>query len=254
MTTISHKRRNKGRGLRTVLIVILCLVFAAIIVVWRGPLTGLFWLGFGPVLSGVQTFTNQGELERLRAELAATQALVADRNFFVQENEALKTRLGRLPEGTSTTLATVLLRPPATPYDTLVLDVGLSEGVAAGDLVFAAGSVVVGRVTEVYRSTSRATLFSAPGQSHETVLVTEAASVPLVVEGQGGGSFVGRLPQGIVVSAGDSVVFPDLMPVFVARVSATETAPGESFQTVYMQLPVNPFWLQYVEVRKPSSL
>jgi cell shape-determining protein MreC len=149
-------------------------------------------------------------------------------------------------------LATILLRPPATPYDTLVLDVGLQQGVAAGDLVFSAGSVVIGRITEVYRSTSRATLLSTPGQSHEAIVFTEGGSVPVVLEGQGGGSLRGQLPQGVTVVVGDEILFPDLLPQLVARVAATEVAPNESFQTVYTQLPINPLLLHYVEVRTPT--
>ncbi|MDP4020541.1 MAG: rod shape-determining protein MreC [Candidatus Adlerbacteria bacterium] len=253
MTTISHKRRSRGRGVRTLLVILLCVVVAAILVVWRGPLTGLFWTIFSPVFSGTQSFIHQNELERLRAELGAAQALVADRELLLRENIELKTRLGRVPEETSTLLAAILLRPPATPYDTLMLDVGLKEGVSVGDLVFSVGSVVIGKVTEVYRSTSRATLFSAPGEAHDVLVFTQGGSVPLVAEGQGSGSFIGKLPQGTQVNMGDPVLFPDIVPILMAQIAAVETAPNESFQTVYMQLPANPLLLHYVEVRKPSS-
>lgn len=252
MTTISHKRRNKGRGSRSLLLLVLCVVVAALLVVWRGPLTNAFWFVAAPLFEAGQGLVQGGELTRLRAELAATEAFVADRELLAAENAALKVRLGRLPEQTPTMLATVLVRPPATPYDTLVLDVGLKEGVAAGDLVFAGGSTLIGRVTEVYRSTSRATLYSAPGEVHEALLFAEGGSTPISIEGQGGGSLVGRLPQGTLITTGDFVIFPNIEPTFAARVSAVETKPGESFQTVYMQLPSNPFMLHYVEVRKPA--
>ena len=253
MTTITHKRRDRGRGTRTFLLIILCLVVAGILVVWRGPLTGAFWTVFSPVFSGVQGVVSQGELSRLRAELAEAQARVADRDFLWRENLDLKSRLGRVPEGTTTRLATVLLRPPATPYDTLMLDVGLADGVSVGDIVFAGGVVAIGHLTEVYRTTARATLYSAPGEAHDVLILTEGGSVPVVAEGQGSGSFVGKLPQGVQVAPGDTAYFPDLTPILAARVSATETAPGESFQTVYMHLPVNPFLLHYVEVRRPTA-
>jgi len=251
MTTISHNRRQKGKGLRALLIGILCIVLAGILIVWQRPLTALFWSVFAPVFSTVQGFVYKGELEQLRSELAKAQSLVADRDFLARENAELKSRLGRLIPGETTRIAAVLMRPPATPYDTFLLDVGLNDGVAMGDLVFASGSTVLGYVSEVYRSTSRATLYSAPEETHDTLLVTQDGSAPLVVEGQGGGSFVGELPQGVPVAVGDSVIFPNITPTLAARVSAVEVNPSESFQTVYLQLPANPFALQYVEVRKP---
>ena len=75
--------------------------------------------------------------------------------------------------------------------------------------------------------------------------------MPLSLEGQGAGSFSGKIPQGTPVEVGQTVLFPNISPVFVASVSYVEAPPGESFQTVYMQLPLNPFMLRYVEVRKP---
>lgn len=250
--TISHKRRGRGGGLRILLLGILCLVVAAIFIVWRGPFTGLFWGVFSPIFGVVHSITSAGELERLRNDLEHAQSLVADRDVLLRENTDLKIRLGRLPEHNTTILGTVLMRPPATPYDTLVLDVGLQEGVSVGDLVFSSGAVIIGRITEVYRGTSRATLYSAPGESHDAIILTEGGSVPIAVEGQGGASLKGQLPQGVEVQIGDSVLFPSLMPMLVAKVAAMEIAPGESFVTVYMQLPANPSLLHYIEVRKPE--
>lgn len=232
------------------LLVLLCVLGIAILAVWRQPLTHLFWWVAEPVVrlgrESVQT-----EVERLRAEVAALEVKVADRDFLYNENLRLKERLGRVPTDTKTLLAAVLLRPPGTPYDTLILDVGRDENVAVGDLVFAGGSVVIGKVTEVYGSTARATLFSAPGATHDAIIFSEGGSVPIALEGQGAGSFVGKIPQGTAVAVEQTVVFSNIMPVLTASVSYVEAKEGESFQTVYMHLPVSPFALRYVEVRKP---
>lgn len=251
MTTISHKRRGGDRGVRRFLFIVLGVTLAAILFVWRAPITNVFWSVMGPILSARQELANQGEIARLEAELASTTTLLLDRNILFRENIELKNRLGRTVEGQSL-LAAVILHPPGTPYDTLVLDVGEKEGVAIGDLVFASGSAVIGKITEVYSSVARATLFSAPGQVHDALIFAEGGSVPISLEGQGGGSFTGRLPQGTRVTAGETVLFPGIMPVFAARVSYVESPQGESFQTVFLQLPVNPFELRFVEVRKPQ--
>jgi cell shape-determining protein MreC len=247
---ISPRRRRKGSGLRTALMVTLCVIAVAILAVWRQPLTYVFWLVAEPVLHVGQE-SAQSEVERLRAEIAALNVQLADRELLYDENLRLKERLGRVPPETKTLLATVLLRPPGTPYDTFILDVGRDMGVAVGDLVFAGGSVVIGKITEVYGSTARTTLFSAPGAKHEALIFSEGGSVPIALEGQGAGSFVGKIPQGTPVEAGQTVVFSNIMPVLAASVSYVEAREGESFQTVYMHMPINPFTLRYVEVRKP---
>ena len=171
MTTISHRRRRKGERPRLFLILALCLVVVGIAFVWRGPLTGLFWTVFKPLFS-IGKASEENEVAHLRSQLDAVRATLADRDLLYRENLELKSRLGRAPEG-KTLLAAVLLRPPGTPYDTFILDVGEKDGVALGDLVFAGGSVIIGKITEVYRSTSRTTLFSAPGQTHEALIFAE---------------------------------------------------------------------------------
>ncbi len=253
MTTISHKRRRQGRGLRLILVTTLVLVVVAILVVWRAPLVGLFWFAAEPAFGALANLRISGSEAELRKELVAAQALAADRDILLQENINLKSRLGRVPAGETSMLAAVLLRPPASPYDTLMLDVGLQSGISVGDLVFAGGAVVVGRITEVHRGTSRATLYSAPGEAHDALVYAAGGSVPVIMEGQGGGSFKGQLPQGVEVRRGDPILFSSLMPILAARISAVEVSPGETFQTVYMQLPVNPLSLRFVEVRKPAQ-
>lgn len=250
MTTISSKRRRKGEGLRILLLALLIMLGIAILVVWRQPLTHVFWLAAEPVLR-LGRESAQTEVERLRAEVTSLKVQVADRELLFDENLRLKQRLGRVPPGEQSLLAAVLLRPPGMPYDTLLLDVGTDDGVVAGDLVFAGGSVVLGVITEVYSSTARATLFSAPGTTHEALIFSEGGSVPIILEGQGAGSFVGKIPQGTPVEVGQTVIFSNIMPIMAASVSYVEAPPSESFQTVYMHLPLNLFTLRYVEIRKP---
>jgi cell shape-determining protein MreC len=167
------------------------------------------------------------------------------------QNLELKARLGRHASSSSSILAAVIMRPPGTPYDTLMLDAGTALGVEVGDLVSAGGSVYIGRISQAYPTASRVTLFSAPGESHNAVLAARNASssVPFALVGQGGGSMTGEVPAGTSVSAGDSVVFPSLDLEVAGRVAAVDIVPERSFKTVYLELPVNPYALQFVEIR-----
>ncbi|HVV39134.1 MAG TPA: rod shape-determining protein MreC [Candidatus Paceibacterota bacterium] len=269
MTTISPRRRrgSSNSRLRAIIAVVLFVIVFLIVTLLRDPVSGLLWRVAGP-LSGVRNsavaatsiffsgFSSQSSLAAenaaLRAELASSSILLLDRTMLYTENLDLKSRLNRNP-GFSSTLATVISRPPATPYDTLMLDIGSQHGVVVGDLVAAGGSVYIGTITQVYPTTARALLFSAPGETYQATLAGTSthAVIPVSVSGQGGGGLTAQVPAGTAVKVGDRVQFPSIIPQFIASVVSIESKEADSFKTIYMQLPVNPLELQFVEVRHP---
>lgn len=270
MTTISPNRRGRAFSPRFFLTFTALLVCIGIVVLFRNPLSSIFWRASAPLVelrlaAGnslgrlFAQFSSKASLEeqneRLRAALASTTVALADRNALFQENLLLKNAFGR-DAGTGAVLAAVLMQPPATPYDTLVIDAGSSDGVVQGAVVSAGGTTVIGRISAVYAHQSQVTLFSAPGESYQGLLLLSAQgnlSVPLSVVGQGAGSMMGEVPAGTPVSVGDSVELPGIAVMFSASVSYIEAPEGQSFETVYMQLPVDLFSLHYVEVRPASG-
>lgn len=233
---------------------------------FRAPLSSLFWRIATPVLNArsvpargfsalLAQFSSKvvlmEENRRLAAALASSSILVLDRNTLALENQSLKARLGR-NTNTRSVFGAVVLAPPGVPYDTLFVDVGSSEGVSVGDLVFAGGSVVVGRIAQVYPHAARVVLLSSPGESNDAVVETAGGAVPLTVSGQGGGSLSGDVPAGTEAAVGDIVRFSGITPTFVAEVRHIEQTKSGSFLTLYLTLPVNPFILHYVEVRPLS--
>lgn len=277
MTTISPNHRRKARGSRNKILAIgilllLCFAVAALL---RSPLAGALWF-VGEPLTQVRNaaahagggffagFTSQQLLvaqnNTLKQEAAAARVALEDRNLLYAQNLELKSRLGRseLASSTHVVLAAVLSRPPTTPYDTLMLDVGANDAVAEGDLVAAGGSVYIGTVAEVHNTSSRVVLYSSPGEEYDALLLTHTASStlsshPVVVRGQGAGSLQAEVPAGVEVRTGDEVVFASIIPQLIARVTYVEKKNNSSFQTVFLQLPVNISSLQFVEVRKPIN-
>jgi cell shape-determining protein MreC len=227
--------------------VLLIVVFAAAVVLLRQPASGLFWRIMAPV-ARVREALGQNEAKQLRAELASSTAALSDRDLLYKENINLKERLGRSGAPQARTLAAILQRPPWTPYDTLLIDAGADLGIAEGALVSAGGQGLIGRVSEVYAGSARVELFSAPGVSYQALL---NGTLPLAVEGQGGGSLRAEVPAGTPVAVGDTVSFPGLLGGILAKVSAIEAKTGESFIIIYLRLPANPEDLQYVEVLTP---
>ncbi len=232
------------------LLVLVVLIGAAAL--WRAPLSALVWRLLSPVLSA----RFGGDQSAFLQALASTTAALADRDVLYRENLDLKARLQR--DGSVTRiLGAVLLRPPATPYDTLVIDVGAAEGVATGDVVSAGGTAVIGIIGEVYTHAARVTLYSAPGEKYDALLRSSTlfgkGGVPLALEGQGGGSLRTQVPAGTIVAVGDGALLPGIAGGLVARVSHIERGEGESFITLYFSLPVNIFTLRFVEVWKQPT-
>ncbi len=201
-----------------------------------------------------EVFTSKAALEnensQLKVALASSTAALADRDLLYEENVVLKNDLGRSSTPNSI-LATVIMRPPALPYDMLFIDLGSKDGISDGDLVVAGGTTVVGFISTLYSSKAEVTLFSTPGESFSALLhIADGSIIPVTISGQGGGSLFGEVPAGTSVIVGDSLELPSIWGGFIATVSAVNTQEGQSVEMIYLHMPVNPFTLQYVEVWK----
>src|SRR3989338_1282501 len=241
-----QKFRRGKRPRLWLLWVLLAGALILLVLLYRQVAAEVFWQAVAPIVR-LRNSISSTEASRLRGELASTTALLTDRNALYKENIELKTRLGRSDIEVPRVLAAVLMRPPWVPYDTLLIDAGAVHGVVLGDLVSAGGQALVGRVVEVYERTARVELFSAPGATYQALL---RGTLPLAVEGQGGGSMRAEMPAGTQVAVGDTVQFPGIAGGVAATVSAIDARTGEAFVVLYMHLPANPAELQYVEVWK----
>lgn len=246
------KRPDGWFSLRSFIMLLICALLIGGGIAFHRTLEAVLWGMVAPLERTLNSF-DSSENARLHAELAQATALVADRNALYQENLDLKKRLGR-DASMPVILAGVLQRPPAIPYDTLMVDAGEAEGVHVGDFVSAGGTTRIGTVGEVYSHTSRVILFSAPGQTYDVLLHLASTTqvVPVNMQGQGSGSFVGQVPAGTRVRVGDSLVFPGIASAFAGSVSSVHFDPKLSFETLYARLPVDLLSLQFVEIEKDS--
>src|SRR5581483_2968979 len=126
------------------------------------------------------------ENEALKAELDQDNEKLLDYEALKSEHAKLLEDYGRDTVGKKI-LATVLVRPPETPYDTLILDVGSAEGIASGDLVYSTGGIVLGTVSDVSSHTSNVMLFSRTNVVTPTIF--ERSNLSVSMRGIGGGSF-----------------------------------------------------------------
>lgn len=220
---------------------------------WREPLAGTFWRVAAPLMR-VSANIGESENARLRAEIESLSALAADRQLLYEENLYLKRLMGR-ESSVDTVLAAVVMRPPGSPYDTLIVDAGHNAGLVPGSLVSAGGAALIGTVSQVYAETSRVTLFSSPGEQHEALLRrSEDEVLPITLVGQGAGAFFAEVPAGTAAMVGDAVVFSGLGTGILGVVSAVEVEDSRSFEQLHVRLPANVQHLRFVEVWRPAPV
>lgn len=145
-------------------------------------------------------------------------------------------------------LGVILSRPPRTPYDSLIIDIGEDEGLLEGDLVYAERNFVIGEVAEVYAASSIVKLFSSPDQKVDVLI--GSSTTPVIAEGRGGGNFYIKIPKNINVTEGDQIVAPGIREHVFGTAEQVETDDAEAYSHVYFKLPVNIYSLHYVQIKK----
>lgn len=155
-------------------------------------------------------------------------------------------------ENSREALAGVLLAPPVSPYDILVLEAGAREGISIGDAVKTIDGIVLGSISEVFRDFSRATLLSAPGQ--KVAVRIGDKGIQAEASGVGAGEFHVTLPREFEISIGDAVMFPGIMPKPVGTVGSVEFRDVDFLQLISFRSPVNFSALKFVLIEKSSIL
>lgn len=142
------------------------------------------------------------------------------------------------------TLTTVLSRPPQTPYDLLVVDIGEGEGVYVGDTVSTPEGVLLGTIVEVSSSSSKVRLYSSGGV--ETAAYLERDNIPVTLVGAGGSNFKIRVSREVSVERGDRVLSSGVLARLIAVVGDINVRPTDSFKEVLVRTPVNMSDIRFV--------
>src|SRR3972149_152137 len=192
------------------------------------------------------------ENENLKMKLIEEEAKMANYNSILDENIFLKEILGRKNTKTSVIVPAILAKPNKSFYDTLVIDIGLKQGVKVGDSVFALGNIPIGRIAEVHAYSSKVILFSNSGEKTQVVI---NKNIFMEVVGRGGGNFEMAIPKDFNLSKGSEVVLPGIMPHVLAVVETVLSDPRDSFQKALLVSPANIQELKFVEAEiEPKAL
>lgn len=187
----------------------------------------------------------------LNAKLQNLQGIEAEFTLVSDENAALRKSIG-VASNKNDAVLSVILKPPASPYDTLILDGGQNDAIKKSDIISGGAGVVLGEITEVSGSSSKAEFFSSSGRTLLAELGTQ--NIPLTLSGIGGGNFESKLPKSITLNAGDPVYLPGMPQRLVGIVSGVVPVPNDSYDNVYIRVPVNIFELSFVTVERGTLL
>ena len=184
-----------------------------------------------------------------RASTTSTTGSTSSNTRVAKQDEGPLSRKIKLADGD--VISTVLIRPPQSPYDVIVIDRGQDIGIAEGDQVYVWEGFPIGEVVTVYKNRSIVKLLSAPGNKVEVYIGTSTTAV--VAEGKGGGNFFLKLPKVSDIKNGDLVARNFLPPEVFSTIESVDSNDGEAYTYAYFKLPINLNNLVYVLVKKNTS-
>lgn len=186
------------------------------------------------------------ENRRLSEELNKNMMDTLMLRVIQKENQDLKALLGRDKVNKNTVIGAVLAKPGISPFDVIIIDIGLDEGVKKGNKVFYEKSVAIGEVEEVYERSSKIKLYSSPGEKFLTFVGEN--NIQVEAEGLGGGNFFAVLPRDAEVKEGDIAIVPGASTLVLGFVHKIKLNPTDAFQNIIFKTPVNLSELKWVLV------
>lgn len=182
----------------------------------------------------------------LKEQLKSDEELKSIAEVVKKENTDLKSILNRGSSRYNKILSAVLVKPYLSPYDTLIIDAGLKDGISAGDKVLADGNNFIGYVSEAYDDSAKVVLYSSEGEKVKVLIGQN--NIEKEVTGIGGGNFSIEMPKGIDIKEGDPIYMPSISANIFAVVEKIESKESDSFETILFKSMVNMSELKWVEV------
>jgi len=204
---------------------------------------GNLWGGFRNLVRSKKSLVDENT--KLKEDLRVLSMKLLDRNLLFEENLDLKEAMGRSVLD-RTVLASVLAGPGQSLYDTLIIDIGEDFGVEIGDEVLYAGNIMIGKVTEVLKRSSKVVLFSSPGELTDVLVGDE--KITTTAKGRAGGNYEIRLPRDIAIAEGDVVLLPGITPRIVGYVEYIDVKTSDPFKLILFRDVVDSRQVREVEV------
>lgn len=210
-------------------------VLAALAPLWRGESAiGRGARNFFTILRDKESLAEENLA--LKERLISYDALLTENRTLESSRDELLSSFGRA-EAAPGIAAGVLVHPPLTPYDILVVDAGVADGVKAGDAVSLPEGGAIGKVVEAEARESQVDLYSRSGR--ETPAFLERGDMAIVLVGAGGGSFKFTLPRESAVEVGDKILLPGIRSELVGVVREVTLEPTDAEKHILVSAPAN---------------
>ena len=184
------------------------------------------------------------ENEDLREELALQAGVEHSLDLLVHENEELRSLLGG--DEDTRIMAGIIGRPDELPYDVLVIDQGTNDGVVLNAPVYIGEDRVIGVVQKVFSNSAVVELITTPGFTTSVYIV--GPNIYTNAVGMGAGQLRVGVPQGIVLTEGDSVILPSVQSGVFGTINHIESLPTKPEQYGYVSTDIPLHSLRFVAV------
>jgi cell shape-determining protein MreC len=201
------------------------------------------------MVGGERIFMSKKDLAEENRQLRAKLMELEEKTVYAVQIERENTELKEILHRTSAKnalLAVILEKPPRTPYDTLIIDVGEKENITVGSKVTIGGNILIGQVAEVNGPTSKVRLYSTAGEKVDVRI--GPSHIDTVATGRGHGDYEATLPREVKIAVGDHVVAPAITPLVFGNVVSIISDPASPFEKILFQVPFNLAELNFVEV------
>ena len=240
----------------------LVLAFFLLILLVRIFAPDFFWQMTAPLFraSGALAESTHGfigSFSSAAAVSAKNDVLTSENAALANENQMLLAKvadlsalLGNEPQKAAPgVLASVVARPPLSPYDTLLVAAGKRDGVFAGMEAFGNANTPIGTVTAGTDAFSRVTLFTAPGVVTAGWVGKGGKMTALTLTGRGGGAMSATVTRDAGIAIGDTVFAPGPGPLPVGTIVRADTDPLSPSVTLRIRSAANLFSLGSVLLR-----
>jgi cell shape-determining protein MreC len=187
------------------------------------------------------------ENRKLRDTIKSNEIAIIQNKLLQKENSELRKLMGETPSATTTLLATILVKPPQTSYDTLIVSVGKDKNIEIGEKVYAYDNIYIGKITDVFANSSKVTLFSTPGEKWNVSV--GGNDITTVAKGMGLGNYLIELPRAAEIRKNDYVTFANSSDI-LGRVYAIQSAESDSFQKIFVHSDFNISELKWITIKK----
>lgn len=219
-------------------------IFVLISPLWRGQnYIALGLRNVGSIIRSKDALVLENNA--LREKLSSYNLLETSVNTLTSTQEEILALFNRTSGGKAIA-AGVLVHPPETPYDIIIIDAGAGAGVVVGDQVSLPEGGALGKVFEVFDKQSKVLLYSSGG--NETNAFLERHNIALTLKGAGGGTLKVDLPRDVTVEVGDRILLPGIPGELIGVVEEVGQEPTNRAKHVIISGVANVNSVRFVEV------